>query len=213
MVAALSKFERKKAEACSTSTTHNPKWSGREINRRLRYTPDMKLHNILAIASGLIISSAFSASAQKPVTVSLSDGQGKSVGTAMLSPVSQGVSIKLNLMNLTPGDHAIHVHTVAKCEGPAFTSAGPHLNPDMKHHGLQNPEGPHAGDIPNFTVDQDGTSKATVVATGVTMGSDPHSVFTNGGTALVIHAKADDMKSDPAGNAGDRIACGVIMKP
>jgi len=173
----------------------------------------MKLHNILAVTSGLIIASAFSASAQKPVTVSLSDAQGKSIGTAMLSPASQGVSIKLNVMNLTPGDHAIHVHTVAKCEGPAFTSAGPHLNPDMKHHGLQNPDGPHAGDMPNFTVAADGTSKATVVAPGVTMGDDPHSVFTGGGTALVIHAKADDMKSDPAGAAGDRIACGVIVKP
>jgi Cu-Zn family superoxide dismutase len=82
----------------------------------------------------------------------------------------------------------------------------------MKHHGLQNPEGPHAGDMPNFTVAADGTAKATVVAPGVTMGDDSHSVFSNGGTALVVHAKADDMKSDPAGNSGDRIACGVIAK-
>jgi Cu-Zn family superoxide dismutase len=82
----------------------------------------------------------------------------------------------------------------------------------MKHHGLQNPDGPHAGDMPNFTVAGDGTVKATVVAPGVTMGDDSHSVFTNGGTALVIHANADDMKSDPAGNAGARIACGLIVK-
>jgi Cu-Zn family superoxide dismutase len=173
----------------------------------------MRLHNILAVAGSLVISCAFSAAAQKAtVKVDLSDGQGKSVGTAELSPAGQGVSISLNLMNLTPGEHAIHVHTVAKCEGPAFTTAGPHLNPDMKHHGLQNPEGPHAGDMPNFTVAGDGTAKATVVAPGVTMGDDSHSVFTNGGTALVIHANADDMKSDPAGNAGARIACGVIVK-
>jgi Cu-Zn family superoxide dismutase len=172
----------------------------------------MRLHHILAIATGLILASAFSAAAQKPVKVALSDAQGNSVGTAELSPSAKGVNIRLDLKNLTPGIHAIHVHTAAKCEGPAFTTAGPHFNPDMKHHGLENPEGPHAGDIPNFTVGENGTAKATVVATGVTMGDDAHSVFSNGGTALVIHAKADDMKSDPAGNAGDRIACGLISK-
>ena len=184
----------------------------RAVPPGLLYNPRMRLHNILAVAGSLVISFAFSASAQKSVKVDLSDGTGKSVGTAELSPAAQGVTIRLNLKDLTPGEHAIHVHTVAKCEGPAFTSAGPHLNPDMKHHGLQNPEGPHAGDMPNFTVAADGTAKATVVAPGVTMGDDSHSIFSNGGTALVIHAKADDMKSDPAGNSGDRIACGVIAK-
>jgi Cu-Zn family superoxide dismutase len=172
----------------------------------------MRLHNMIAIAAGLVLSLAFSASAQKPVKVALSDAQGNSVGTAELSASAKGVSIRLDLKNLTPGIHAIHVHSVAKCEGPAFTTAGPHFNPDMKHHGLENPEGPHAGDIPNFTVGDNGTAKTTVVATGVTMGDDAHSIFSNGGTALVIHAKADDMKSDPAGNSGDRIACGVISK-
>ncbi len=173
----------------------------------------MRAHNIFAVAGSLVFSFAFSAAAQKAtVKVDLSDGQGKNVGTAELSPAAQGVNIRLNLMNLTPGDHAIHVHTVAKCEGPAFTTAGPHLNPDMKHHGLQNPDGPHAGDMPNFTVSADGTAKAAVVAPGITMGDDSHSVFSNGGTALVIHANADDMKSDPAGNAGARVACGTIVK-
>src|SRR6266478_7956190 len=167
----------------------------------------MRLHNILAIAGSLVISFAFSAAAQKAtVKVDLSDGQGKSVGTAELSPAGQGVSISLNLMNLTPGEHAIHVHTVAKCEGPAFTTAGPHLNPDMKHHGLENPEGPHAGDMPNFTVSGNGTAKATLMDPRINTGDGDHSLFANGGTALVIHAKPDDMKSDPAGNAGDRIA-------
>ena len=101
---------------------------------------------------------------------------------------------------------------MAKCEGPGFTSAGPHFNPDQKHHGLQNPEGPHAGDMPNFTVEANGMATATLVDPRVNLGDGDHSLFTNGGTALVIHAKADDMKSDPAGNAGDRIACGVITK-
>jgi Cu-Zn family superoxide dismutase len=82
----------------------------------------------------------------------------------------------------------------------------------MKKHGLQNPDGPHNGDMPNFTVKDNGTAKVSVVNTRVTLGDGPNSLFTNGGTALMIHAKADDMKSDPAGNAGDRIACGVITK-
>ena len=173
----------------------------------------MKLHNILAVTSSLVFSFAFSAAAQKgAVKVDLSDAQGKSVGTAQLSPDPKGVKIQLDLMNLPPGAHGIHVHAAAKCEGPAFTTAGGHLNPDMKHHGLDNPDGPHAGDMMNLTVAADGTAKTTIVAPGVTMGDDPHSIFTNGGTALVIHANQDDEKSDPAGNAGARIACGVIVK-
>jgi len=147
----------------------------------------------------------------KPITVNLQDGQGKSVGTAVLSAAPDGAKIKLNVHDLSAGEHAIHVHQTAKCDGPDFKTAGAHFNPDGKKHGLQNPGGPHAGDIPNFTVDAKGKSKATATAP-VTLGDDPHSVFTGGGTALVIHAKADDNKTDPSGNSGDRIACGVITK-
>jgi len=174
----------------------------------------MRIQNAVAITVALSFSMAFSASAKKmTVKVQMNDGQGKSVGTATLSPAPKGVKIQLNLMNLPAGEHAIHVHGVAKCEGPAFTTAGGHFNPDSKHHGMQNPDGPHAGDMPNFTVDAKGKSKATVVAPGVTMGDDKYSIFTGGGTALMIHEKADDMKTDPAGAAGTRIACGVIAKP
>jgi Cu-Zn family superoxide dismutase len=106
----------------------------------------------------------------------------------------------------------IHDRQNAKCDPPDFKSAGPHFNPDGKKHGLQNPDGHHAGDMINFTVNADGKAKLRISNDCVNLGSDNHSLFSNGGTALVVHAKADDMKTDPAGNAGDRIACGVIKE-
>jgi Cu-Zn family superoxide dismutase len=148
----------------------------------------------------------------KPVTVKLSDAAGKSIGTAKLAPDPGGVKITLAVKGLAPGDHAIHIHDTAKCVGPDFKSAGGHFNPEHKQHGAGNPQGPHAGDMPNFTADAKGGSTASVVAPGVTLDDGPHSVFTSGGTALVIHEKADDGKTDPAGAAGNRIACGLIAK-
>ena len=149
---------------------------------------------------------------QKALKTEMKDLQGQSIGTATLSPAEGGgVSIALDLKNLTPGVHAFHIHQVAKCE-PPFATAGPHFNPESKKHGLENPDGHHAGDMSNVTVAADGTVKVTVVNRSVTLGEGANSVFANGGTSFVIHAKADDMKTDPAGNAGDRIACGTISK-
>ena len=144
--------------------------------------------------------------------VDLKDAKGNSVGMAMISPASGGgVTVELDVKGLPPGEHAVHFHAVPKCEAP-FTSAGSHFNPANKKHGLQNPEGPHAGDMNNFTVDAKGIAKTKVTNKNVSLGDGANSLYANGGTALIIHAAADDMKTDPSGNAGDRIACGTITK-
>jgi Cu-Zn family superoxide dismutase len=169
----------------------------------------------LAVATALTVCVASGFAQGTPVkkkVVELKDANGNDVGTATLLPQGNGVEVRLALKDLPPGRHAVHFHQNAKCDPPDFKSAGPHFNPWNKQHGLENPQGHHAGDMPNFTVKKNGTAKATVQDDDVVLevGNGPYSLFANGGTSIIIHAKADDLKTDPVGNAGDRIACGVI---
>ncbi len=138
---------------------------------------------------------------------------GKDVGVAVLTTVPDGVSIEARFHDLPPGVHALHIHEVGSCEPPEFSSAGPHFNPLARQHGRKNPAGPHLGDLPDVIVEDDGTSRyGTVVGFVALVGDEALSLTHGDGTAIVIHAEPDDQQTDPAGNAGKRIACGVIRR-
>lgn len=143
----------------------------------------------------------------------LKDIDGNTIGTATLTEGKNGVTIHLKAEKLPPGVHGFHIHEKGECQGAGFESAGGHFNPYNKEHGLDNPKGPHAGDLPNIEVDQNGKVDVKVVAPLVTLEEGKeNSLFDEDGSALMIHEKADDNKTNPAGDAGSRIACGVIQK-
>jgi Cu-Zn family superoxide dismutase len=175
----------------------------------------VRFRSLIAIAGLLWFSTAVRlAAAPKSARAEIVNAQGAKIGSAKITLTSDGVKIAVKVSQLTPGEHGIHIHTVGKCEGPAFTSAGGHFNPTNAHHGVHNAQEPHPhlGDLMNLVVDTNGKANASFITNGVTLGDGANSLFHEGGTALVIHAKADDLMSDPSGNSGDRIACGVIEK-
>lgn len=146
-------------------------------------------------------------------TVTLHGAENKEVGTAKLLQIPNGVLVRLVLTKATPGTHAFHVHAVGKCEGPEFTTAGGHFNPTSKKHGLLSPEGSHVGDLPNVIVPDTGAVTVETVIPHVTLKAGDHTLADADGSALVLHAGADDYTTDPTGNAGGRMACGVVAAP
>jgi superoxide dismutase, Cu-Zn family len=141
----------------------------------------------------------------------LKDAKGKSAGSATLMETPEGVKVKITATGLDGGKHGIHVHEVGKCDPPDFKSAGAHFNPASKKHGSQNPAGPHAGDLPNLVASTDGMASGDMTLHGLKLGKgEKDTLMDKDGSAIVIHAKADDEKTDPSGNSGDRVLCGVV---
>ena len=139
----------------------------------------------------------------------LRNAGGVKVGQASLQDTSDGVKVSATFTDLRPGQHAIHVHAIGRCE-PPFESAGGHFNPGQRQHGRDNPQGPHAGDMPNLEVSDRKGGSIEIVLRDVTLGSGPNRLLDGDGASLVVHERPDDYVTDPAGNAGQRIACGVI---
>jgi len=174
----------------------------------------LSLVTAIALAASLACSRAANVSAAPAgdaAHAELRDANGRSVGTATLTQTPHGVLIVAQLSNVPPGTHAFHIHAVGQCVAP-FTSAGPHFNPAGRQHGIENVEGMHGGDLPNVVIPESGSAHVEIFAKDVTLTQGANAILDSDGAALVLHASADDYKSDPAGNAGARIACGVVTK-
>lgn len=173
----------------------------------------MRLRTIGAAVAALAAGTIASASAlAQSANAELVDTDGKVIGNVALTEVGQGVRVFAQAEGVPPGAHAFHIHETGTCETPDFESAGGHFNPTGAEHGWDNPNGPHAGDFPNVHVQDDGVLAVEYFTDKVTLEEDETSVFDDDGSAIVMHEGADDYQTDPAGDAGARIACGVIEK-
>ena len=175
---------------------------------------------LVAIGSAAVVAVGLAACAVLPTgrtigataTAELHNAEGRTVGSALLTQLNAGVRVVVEVRGLPPGVKAVHLHEVGRCEGPAFSSAGNHFNPEGRQHGLLNPRGAHAGDLPNLTIEADGTGRLETTTDRITLGTGTTSLFDGDGSALVVHGSPDDFMTDPTGNSGARIACGVIVK-
>lgn len=177
----------------------------------------MKTMTLVALCLALVVNSIAAQATKSPAGGPLSaraelmDAEGRSVGEAVLQ-AGQAVLLKLHLTKVAPGIHALHIHTTGRCDAPSFASAGGHLNLTKHQHGILNPDGPHTGDLPNIEVPSSLQYSAEYFLDGVTLEAGPRSLMDADGSAVVIHAGRDDYRTDPAGDAGERVACGVIVR-
>jgi len=166
----------------------------------------------VALVSFLLFSGIACSFTPKSATADIKNSEGEIIGLAQLKPVKNGIRVSIKVSQLPPGRHGFHIHNVGKCDPPDFKSAGGHFNPLNKKHGNRNPKGMHVGDLPNLLIGTNGKGNAEFVAVGATFKKGENSLFHEGGTSIVIHEGVDDGMTDPTGNAGGRIACGVIEK-
>jgi Cu-Zn family superoxide dismutase len=172
----------------------------------------LMLGSAAALGACAMGSSGTAVDGRPAATAQLRNVQGQPVGTATLTERDGRVRLVVEARGLMPGEHGIHVHSVGRCDPPGFTTAGDHFNPTSRKHGLEAPEGPHGGDLPNLRAEGDGSARYEATTDRITLSSGTRTAFDADGSALVIHARPDDQRTDPSGGSGDRVVCGVLER-